>query len=324
MKRIGNIYDAVISAENLMLADEKARRGKVKCYGVKKHDENREVNIERLHQMLSSDEYKTSKYHVFTIVDKGKVREIYRLPYFPDRICHHAIMNIMEPIWTSIMTRDTYSCLKGRGIHGVVKAVKKGLKSGDNDYCLKIDVRKFYPSINHDILKALIRKKLKDKRLLSLLDEIIDSAPGVPIGNYLSQFFANIYLSYFDHWIKEVLHVRCYYRYADDIVILSDSKKDLHGVLVAINHYFMERLKLQLKGNYQIFPINARGIDFVGYRFYHTHTLLRKSIKKNMCRKAARLKNLKLSESDYKQAMCSHTGLASHCDSKHLLKKTIG
>lgn len=113
-----------------------------------------------------------------------------------------------------------------------------------------MDIRKFYPSLDHDILKAIIRKKVKDWELLWLLDEIIDSAERVPIGNYLSQFFANLYLAYFDHWLKEELRVKYYYRYADDMVILSDSKDQLRSWLVAIKLYLTNVLKLKLKDNY--------------------------------------------------------------------------
>ena len=110
----------------------------------------------------------------------------------------------MEPIWVSSFVKGTYSCIKNRGIHKALKDVKHALKDEANtQYCLKLDVRKFYPSIDHAILKQLIRKKVKDKQLLVILDEIIDSAEGVPIGNYLSQFFANLYLTYLDHWVKE-------------------------------------------------------------------------------------------------------------------------
>lgn len=113
-----------------------------------------------------------------------------------------------------------------------------------------MDIKKFYPSVNHDILKAIIRKKIKDDDLLWLLDEIIDSADGVPIGNYLSQFFANLYMAYFDHWVKEELKVKYYYRYADDIVLLSDSKDQLRNWLLAIKVYLTNMLKLKLKDNY--------------------------------------------------------------------------
>ena len=136
-------------------------------------------------------------------------------------------MNILEPIWINIFTKDTYSCIKNRGIHKLVNNLKKVLKSDPEGtkYCLKLDIKKFYPSINHDILKEIIRYKIKDEELLQVLDEIIDSAEGVPIGNYLSQFFANLYLAYFDHWIKEVLKVKYYFRYCDDITILGSNKE---------------------------------------------------------------------------------------------------
>lgn len=132
----------------------------------------------------------------------------------------------MEPIWVKIFTRDTYSCIKGRGIHALVCKLKKDLRSDveGTKYCAKMDIKKFYPSITHSILKEIIEKKIKDKKLLKLLFEIVDSADGVPIGNYLSQFFANLYMAYFDHWVKEELKVKYYYRYADDIVLLSNDK----------------------------------------------------------------------------------------------------
>ena len=324
MKRLGNLYDKIIDIDNLKLADEKARKGKLKSYGVIKHDKNRGENILKLQRMLIENKYTTSDYHIFKIYDP-KEREIYQLPYYPDRIVHHAIMNILEPIWVKIFIENTYSCIKGRGIHAAVRDLKYALKSdGENTkYCLKLDIRKFYPSIDHDILKSVIRNNIKDNNLLLLLDEIIDSAPGVPIGNYLSQYFANLYLSYFDHWLKEVKHVKYYYRYADDIVILHGDKDYLHCLLVDIKDYLHDNLRLTVKQNYQIFPVSSRGIDFVGYVFYHTHTLMRKSIKRNMCRKVALLKNKNVALKPYKQALCSWIGWAKYCNSKNLLKTIL-
>lgn len=113
-----------------------------------------------------------------------------------------------------------------------------------------MDIKKFYPSINHAVLKRILKKKIKDKKLLKLLGEVIDSADGVLIGNYLSQFFANLYMAYFDHWVKEELKVKYYYRYADDIVILSDNKNQLRSWLVAIKLYLTHELQLKLKDNY--------------------------------------------------------------------------
>ena len=134
----------------------------------------------------------------------------------------------------------------------------------------------------------------------------------MPIGNYLSQFFANIYLTYFDHYIKEVKKVKYYYRYADDIVILHGERVYLHDILNDIKTYFCENLKLQVKSNYQVFPVQARGIDFVGYVFYHTHILLRKRIKQNFA------KYIKKHKCTIKQ--CPQYGWAIHCNSVNLIK----
>lgn len=332
MKRIDNLYEKIISIENLRQADDKARRGKLKTYGVRHHDKNREANLCALHEALLTGTYRTSPYDVFTIYEP-KERLIYRLPYFPDRIVHHAIMNILEPLWVSVFTRDTYSCIKGRGIHGCMRAVDKALSDKEGTrYCLKIDIRKFYPSIDHDRLKEIVRRKIKCERTLSLIDEIIDSAEGVPIGNYLSQYLANLYLTYFDHWVKEVVKVRYYFRYADDIVFLHSDKAFLQGVLAQVKAYLNDKLKLALKGNYQVFPIarnhydkNGRGLDYVGFVFYHEQKRIRKNIKKNFCRTAARLNNRKpsLPVKAYKQAVASWLGWAKYSNSRHLLKTIL-
>jgi RNA-directed DNA polymerase len=139
-------------------------------------DKNKDNLLLDLQRKLINGEYETSEYYVFKIYEP-KEREIFKLPYYPDRIVHHAIMNIMEPIWVSAFVKGTYSCIRNRGIHKALKDVKFALKDEVNtQYCLKLDIRKFYPSIDHDILKIIVRKKIKDKRLLNLLDEIIESA----------------------------------------------------------------------------------------------------------------------------------------------------
>lgn len=315
MKRKGNLFDQIICIDNLRMADQRARKGKSNQYGVKIHIENAESNLELLHNTLKTHSFKTSEYSVFKVYEP-KERNVYRLPYFPDRIVHHAIMNVLEPLFVAFFTRDTYSCIKGRGIHAAATAVKTSLKDvPGTQYCLKLDIEKFYPSVNHLILKQLLRKKFKDPNLHMLLDEIIDSAEGLPIGNYLSQYFSNFYLTYFDYWIKRTKRIKYYFRYADDIVILSSDKPGLHQLLFEIGEYLKIELELKVKKNYQIFPVKSRGIDFVGYRFYHTHTKLRKRIKKNFARMIATRKN--------KASIASYRGWANHADTKHLLKKLL-
>lgn len=279
MKRFGDLYDKIVSVENLTLAEKKARKGKSHKYDVRKFDENSQDNLINLHHILLNGDYNTSKYKVFKLFD-GKEREIFKLPYYPDRIVHHAILNVLEPIFVSNFTSDTYSCIKGRGIHKALNNVTTALKQeSETMHCLKLDIQKFYPNVNHEVLKVLLRRKFKDTRLLVLLDEIIDSADGLPIGNYLSQFLANFYLSGFDHWLKEELRIKFYFRYCDDLVILAKTKEELHELLKKIRTYLYDNLKLKLKENYQVFPIKSRGLNFVGYKSYHTHILIRPSIK---------------------------------------------
>lgn len=315
MKRVGNLFEDICSIDNLELADFKARKGKRTRKDVILHDTEKDLNILKLNEALLNKTFRTSEYKTFKIFE-GKERVISSLPYYPDRIVHHAIMNKLEPIFTSLFISSTYSCIKGRGIHGAANAVKLALKDVQNTtYCLKIDIKQFYPSIDHEVLKQILRRKIKDKNLLWLLDDIIDSADGVPIGNYLSQYFANLYLTYFDHWLKEVKKVKYYFRYADDIVILHRSKEYLHSLLAEMRDYVSNKLKLTIKDNYQVFVVAIRGIDFLGYKFFHTHVLLRKKIKKRFARMMHNRRN-KLSFSAY-------NGWIKHCNGKHLMKKIL-
>lgn len=321
MKRISNIYDQICNIDNIRLADSIARKGKKIRYGIELHDRNKDFNLNELLYMLQTVTYKTSEYYIFKMItDAGKEREIFRLPYFPDRICHHAIMNVLEPYFVNMFVRDTYSCIKGRGIHDGVKRLKQALKDvSDSKYCLKLDIRKFFPSIDNYILKQLLRRKFKDVRLITLLDEIIDSAPGVPIGNYLSQFFANFYLTYFDHWLKEKKKVKYYFRYCDDMVFLSGNKKYLHDLKNEIQDYLKNNLNLKLKDNWQVFPVDKRGIDFLGYVFFHDHILLRKSIKQSFARKILHAKSQRRIE-----ILGSYKGWCLHGNCINLYKKLTG
>lgn len=281
MKRIGNLYDKIISLDNLRLADKIARKGKNNQYGVQKHILNAEENLLSLHELLNHRKFETSEYSKFEILEP-KHRTIARLPYFPDRVVHHAILIQTKDVFVKTFISTTYSGIKGRGIHKASHDLRKALQDDShNKYCLKLDIRKFYESIDHDILKSLLRKKFKDTNLLNLFDEIIDSNEvGLPLGSLVSQYLANYYLAYFDHYLKEQLKIRFLFRYMDDVVILSNNKEELHYYLAEIKEY-LKTLKLEVKGNYQVSPVDKRGIDFVGFRHYTTHTLLRRTIKQN-------------------------------------------
>ncbi|MFH0995809.1 MAG: RNA-directed DNA polymerase [Pseudomonadota bacterium] len=308
--------------DNIRLAHQNAMRGKSKYSEVKMVNANPEKYFSKIHEMLKKKTFKNSPYKIFTRTERGKEREIFKLPYFPDRIIHHCIMQVLEPIWMKVFIQDTYASMKGRGIHGGVKRMKQFLKDVDNtQYCLKLDVKKFYPSIDHNILKKIVRMKIKCEDMLWLLDVIIDSAAGVPIGNYMSQYFANLYLAYYDHWIKEKMKVKYYARYCDDIVILHGSKEFLHLLAGEIKWYMKTNLNLEIKNNWQVFPTRTRGIDFLGYRFFGDYILIRKTIATSFKRKT--LKLCKKTESLMKNDICmlmSYLGWLIHGNGHNLLK----
>ncbi len=320
MKRYGNLYAQICDINNLRLAAENAARNKRRRDEVRAFFANLEENLLELQRLLLNKLYHTSAYEIFEKME-GKRRLIFKLP-FRDRVVHWAIMQVLEPIWTPQFTADTHACIKGRGMHSLLKKLRADLAEDPEGtvYCLKIDVRKFYPTIDHEILKTVVRRKIKDPDVLWLLDGIIDSAEGVPIGNYISQYLANLYLSELDHLLKEVAGVRYYYRYADDMVLLAGDKPTLHGWLVLINDWLNEERRLDLKSNYQIFPVESRGIDFVGYVTFHTHCLARKKNKKGLCRELAKLRRAGVPEAEIMLLTASRAGFMKHCDSKHLFK----
>jgi len=320
MKRIKNLYKKIYNIENIKLAHVNARKGKRHYAAVRRIDADPEKYVNQIYHALIDRTYKTSSYDVVTRKIGKKTRVIYKLPYYPDRIVHHCIMNITEPIWFNVLIRDTYSAIKNRGVHDGVKRIKHFLKDKANTtYCLKLDIKQFYPTINHSILKQIIRKKIKCRNTLMLLDEIIDSAPGVPIGNYLSQYFGNLYLAYFDHYCKETLKIKYYARYCDDIVILGPDKNKLRHLLHHIIEYLSFHLMLEIKSNYQIFPSRVRGIDFLGYRFFGDYTLVRKSIANQFKRRMRKIltSNTPIKKNTISSVM-SYKGWLSHADAYRL------
>lgn len=282
MKRVGNLYGKICDIENLRLAHKQARRGKSFYTEVKLIDENEDEYLYRLQDMLIHKTYHTSKYEVFEKKEGKKIRKIYKLPYFPDRICQWAIIQVIEPYLMRTLTDDTYSALPGRGVERARRKMVRALKTDPENtvWCLKIDISKYYPNVNIEKLKLKYRRLFKDNDLLWLLDEILDSNPdtGVPIGNYISQYSGNIYLSDFDHRVKEVYHIKHYFRYMDDMVFLSSSKEELQNLIKEITKYLADEYDLNVKDSWSLFRVEDRGIDFVGYVFRHDSIRLRKSI----------------------------------------------
>lgn len=280
MKRYGFLYDKIYSINNLKLAHKNASKGKKRYREVIAVNKELETHLVRLHKILKYKTFTNSLYEVFIRNDKGKEREIYKLPYFPDRIIHHAIMQILEPIWKPTLIADTFQSIKGRGVHQAKRKIIKALRNNSElNYYLQIDIKKFYPSINNSILKNVLRKKIKCRDTLWLLSQIINSTKGVPIGNYLSQYFGNLYLGELDNFIKGK-KVKHYYRYCDDIVILGTDKDSLKNVFTLLYNYITIQLQLQIKKSWKLREINNHGINFLGFIIFKNKILLRKKIVK--------------------------------------------
>ena len=327
MKRYGNLYKKIIDLDNIREAHKQARKGKRHYREVKMVDSDPDYYLGQIHEMLVNQTYEVGKYEVKHITDRGKEREIHKLPYYPDRIIQWAILLQTAEIFQKSMVDCTCSSIKGRGGRKSSNLVAKYLKNDNAVYCLKFDIKKYYPNVDHKILKTLLRRKFKDKNLLRLFDLIIDSYPeekGIPIGSYSSQYFGNFYLSPFDHWLKETKKVKYLIRYMDDIVIIHNSKEFLHTLLSEIESFLHEHVGLKVKKNWQIFPINARGIDFVGYRHFKKFKLLRKSISNNYKKRMNEVKEMLdkdcLTEHVWRSAQ-SYKGWVQNCDSYRLREK---
>jgi RNA-directed DNA polymerase len=320
MKRHGNLFERIASPENLRMAWLDARRGKLWQNSVQRFEANAEVNLEKIQRLLMEGKFTTSPYKTMWI-SEPKRREIHKLPFSPDRIVHHAIIRVIGPIWSAMYISDSYACLPGRGLHSGSRRTMEF--SRKYRYCLKMDIRKFYPSIDHDTLFAIVCRKIKCSETLRLLREIIYSIPGrkgVPIGNYTSQWFGNLYLHELDQWLKQDRHVKAYLRYCDDFCLFSDDKRDLHRLAGEIETFLRERLKLTLSKR-DVFPV-ARGVDFLGYRHFPDHVLLRKATATRMKRRLKILPALlaagQITADQYRSTLASVSGWLRWADTHHL------
>jgi RNA-directed DNA polymerase len=321
MKRHGNLFGKIIDIDNLYLAHKNARKGKSYYSDVRMVDSDLEQYLWQLHDSLRDHTFTTSSYTTKQIYEPKK-RAIYKLPYFPDRIVHHAVMNILQPIWDKTFIYDLYSAIPGKGLHAGSYRLRQFMRDRENTrYCLKYDISKFYPSIDHDILIEKIRKKIKCEDTLWLLEDVVRS-PGenknVPIGNYLSQYFSNIYMSDFDHWIKEEKRMRYYIRYCDDGVILHRDRDTLQKLQVEIEEYLLEELDLTLNPKTRVLDVDRQGIDFLGYRCFRDYTLLRKSSARRFKKKIKSIEKGNHDSQNMISSIMSYLGWLRHCDSYHL------
>jgi RNA-directed DNA polymerase len=296
MKRYGNLFSQVVSFENLLLASIKALRGKRHKHTVSEFFFNMENEIINLQQELVSGNYQPLPYHEFEI-RQPKVRKICASA-FRDRVVHHAISNVMEPIFEARLISDSYACRTGKGSHHAIKRCQQFTKK--SKYYLKCDIRKYFDSVDHAVLRKTLQKLIKDDQMMGLIDKVLKHAvpgsedgKGLPIGNLTSQHFANFYLGLLDHYLKERLQLKGYLRYMDDFICFADSKAELHDLLAKIRAFCREELKLELKEKVvKIAPV-SEGVPFLSFRIY------RQLIRIQRVNLVRMRRNIKRKERDY-------------------------
>lgn len=282
--------EKLYSLDNLFLAYRKARKGKSKKIYVLNFEKNLEKNLLDLQKELMDKTYYPADLKRFIVRDP-KTRTIHAAT-FRDRIVHHAIVNIIKPIYQPIFIYDSFASQKEKGSHLAVERFDYFIKKVSNGqliknslnknqikgYCLKADFRKYFDSVNHEVLINILEKKIKDKDLIYLIRKVLENFQikvGMPLGNYTSQFFANVYLNELDYYVKHVLKAKYYIRYVDDFVILHKNKKRLEYYLKHINN-FLPCLKIKLHPDKTDIHALRNGICFLGYRVFYTFKLLKK------------------------------------------------
>lgn len=328
MKRKGNIYKDIYDINNIRLAINKASYGKRKKNNVKRILDDTDKYAYAVQKMLKEHTFRPSPYTEKTIRDNcaGKDRVIYKPRFFPDQIIHWSLMLQIQPLIMRGMYAWSCGSIPKRGIHYCKRHIEKTVRQDrkNTKYCLKIDISKFYPSINKELLKQSFRRIIKDNEVLNLIDIIIDSHEnGLPIGNYTSQWFANWFLQDLDHFIKEELHVKYYYRYVDDMVLFGRNKKELHKVHKAIDKYLREHKDLKIKNNWQVFKYESRGLDFLGFRIFRTHTILRKRNALKIRRAVSRASKKQKLDAHTAMRVMSYLGWLKHCNSQNFRDKYV-
>ena len=310
MKRHGNLFERIASLENLRQAHQKARRGKSWHRAVVAFERDVEGNLQIIREALLDKTFTTSPYSIKEI-HEPKRRLIYVLPFAPDRVVQHAIMNVLEPIWDGLMIPTSYACRRGLGGHAGSRKVMEHVRR--YRYCLQGDISKFYPSMDHATLAGIVRRKIKCRDTLWLLDNIIHSISGgtnVPIGNYTSQWFGNLYLNELDQWLKHERHVRSYVRYCDDFCLFHDDKSTLRRLAGEIEAFVRDRLKMRLS-RLDLYPV-TNGVDFLGYRHFPEYILLRKRtakrVKARLCLLPRLLASGRITFDQYRSSIASTMG----------------
>lgn len=321
------VYENIISISNLFLAWCGFLRGKSQKLEAMEFSRNLEDNLFSLHYNLKEGKYQHGAYESFFVFDPKK-RHIHKAPV-RDRVLHHAIIQVIEPIFDPRFVFDSYACRDEKGAHAALERLQKfGWKLSRNNtktvWALKCDIRSFFNSIDHETLKNLLKWQVHDERALNLFRIIIDSfnketGKGLPLGNLTSQLFANIYMNELDQFVKMTLRAKHYMRYCDDFVILDRDRELLSSYIPKINEFLKDNLKLELHPKKVSIGKYHQGVDFLGFVCFPHHRILRTKTKRRMLRKLGKGFN--------KDAFISYLGLVKHSRSRgvklEMIKKII-
>lgn len=331
-KTIRNEFDQKLTYDNLMKAHKLSKKGKGYRKDVIKFNLKQEEYIMWLYNELKNLTYKHGGYTTFYIYEP-KVRKIEKSRYI-DRIVHRWIAdNFLTPYFVPTFIQTTYACLPKRGMHKACLDLQKSMQHCKriwNDYyILKMDIKKYFENIDKNILYAILKRKIKDKKLLWLIEEVIYSNKGnknLPIGNYTSQMFANIYLNELDQYAKHILHCKYFFRYLDDIVILAKTKQQAKEYLEKIRNFLNESLQLELNQKTQIFK-SKQGVNFCGFKTNEYRLKIRDKGKRKLKKKIKELKYYikrgKISSKEAKQYLCGHIGYIQIANVNNLSKKVF-
>lgn len=299
--RYDNLFDDVVDINNMELAYKKSMKGTNKYSAdAMEFASDETYNIRELRQSLINGTYEFTAYKRFKVYEPKE--RIIDAPYHRDKVVQLAIDKVLKKIYQPSFIFDSYACLDNKGSHKATNRVSEFLSRanweyGDEAYIIKLDISKFFYSVNRETLKGILRKKLKCKKTLELIDKIIDSADqidplGVPLGNTLSQILTNVYMNEFDQYCKRILRIKYYVRYADDVIAIVANKSEAILLLENMKYFLKTVLKLDAHpGKTQIFPLE-QGVNAYGFKTYKTHRLLRNDSKKKIKRKSKKIPNL--------------------------------
>ena len=317
-------FEDIISLDNFLIAWKEFLPGKRKKSDVVAFSARLMDNIIILHHGLVNHTYNHSSYQAFRINDP-KPRQIHK-SLVRDRLLHHAIHRILYPFFDRTFVSDSFSCRIGKGTHKALNRFRQfGCEVSRNNtrtcWILKCDIRKFFENIDHEILLAVLKEYIPDRKIIWLMEKVIfsfSSAPdrGLPLGNLTSQLFVNIYMNKFDQFIKHKLKAKYYIRYADDFVVFSDDKSWLEELLPKIGDFLSEQLKLNIHPDKVFIKTLASGVDFLGWVHFPDHRVLRTTTKRRMFKRAE--------ENPKQEVINSYRGLLSHGNAYKLRKNVIG